>query len=252
MPFTAGIYYRTYQEGEKTPVVLLHGAAGNQLSWPPQIRRLSGFRVFVLDLPGHGKSGDDGRQSILAYTRGVLEWMHLICLNRAIFVGHSMGGAIAQNMALDYPEYVSGLGLIGTASRLQVNPHLLEETASPATFQSAIDKIVAWSFDPTYPPRLMELVARRMAETRPNVLHGDFIACNDFDLTERISGIRCPTLVMCGANDRMTPPRNAQFLASHIPGAHLEVIPAAGHMVMLEKPQAVAGVLGEFFKGVLG
>jgi pimeloyl-ACP methyl ester carboxylesterase len=250
MPFAAGINYRTYQEDESTPVVLLHGAGGSQLSWSPQIRRLSGYRVYALDLPGHGKSRGGGEQSIPAYTKCVLEWMDSIELNHAIFVGHSMGGAIAQSMALDFPEYVLGLGLIGTASNLTVNPQLLEETASAEKFQSAIEKIIAWSFDPACPPRLMELVTRRLAETRPGVLYGDLIACNGFDMTEHISEIRCPTLVVCGANDKMTPPRNAQSLASRIPGAHLEVISAAGHMVMLEKPQAVADVLAQFFMDI--
>jgi pimeloyl-ACP methyl ester carboxylesterase len=82
------------------------------------------------------------------------------------------------------------------------------------------------------------------------VLYGDFIACNNFDETARIEQIRQPVLVVCGNEDRMTPLRQSQFLAEHIPGAMLKSIPDAGHMVMLEKPQPVADILLGFLEGV--
>lgn len=250
MPLAAGIHYYTYRESETTPVVLIHGAGGSHLSWSSQIRRMNGFRVYALDLPGHGKSSSAGQQTIPAYTRFILEWMRLVGLPRAIFVGHSMGGAIAQEISLNFPEQVIALGLIGTASRLPVNQQLLEETTSANNFQIAVEKIVSWSFDNSCPPRLKELVARRMAETRPSVLHDDLLACNSFDITARVPEITCPTLVLCGANDRMVPLRAMESLASLIPGAHFEVIPGAGHMVVLEKPQSVADALMGFFNGV--
>lgn len=246
MPFAADIYYQSYNEEAKTSLVLLHGAGGSHLSFPPQIRRVSDFRVYALDLPGHGKSGGEGERSIFAYAARVSDWMQTTGLAATVFVGHSMGSAIAQTLALEIPERVLGLGLIGAGARLRVNPQLLEEIAAPETYQVALEKIVAWSFDATCLPSLRELAARRMAETRPGVLLADFLACHAFDLTERISEIRCPTLVVCGANDKMTPPRNAHFLAERIPSAHLEIVPEAGHMVMLEKPEAVAGALARF------
>lgn len=246
MPFTAHVYYQAYNEGKGAGVVLLHGAGGSHLSYPPSIRRLSSVQVYALDLPGHGKSGGEGERSISAYAGRVLAWMQATGLEAAVIAGHSMGGAIAQTLAIEAPGSVLGLVLIGTGARLRVNPQLLAEIAAPETYQSALDKIIAWSFDSTSPPRLVELVAKRMAETRPEVLVGDFIACDAFDLTERIPEIECPTLVICGANDKMTPPRNAHFLASQISGADLEIIPQAGHMVMLEKPQAVANTLARF------
>ncbi len=246
MPFAVHVYYQAYNEGKGAGVVLLHGAGGSHLSYPPSIRRLSGFHIYALDLPGHGKSGGEGERSIEAYGGRVLDWMRAAGLEAAVIAGHSMGGAIAQTLAIEAPESVLGLVLIGTGARLPVNPQLLAEIATPETYRTALGKIIAWSFDPSCPPRLMELVAKRMAETRPEVLVGDFIACDAFDLTERVSEIKCPTLVICGENDKMTPPRNAHFLTSQISGADLEIIPQAGHMVMLEKPQAVASALARF------
>ncbi|HEX7975382.1 MAG TPA: alpha/beta fold hydrolase, partial [Anaerolineales bacterium] len=168
-------------------------------------------------------------------------------LHRAIFVGHSMGAAITLSLTLDYPEHVLGLGLIGAAARLPVATAILESSASPTTFQNAIELVTKWSFASQADPRLVELATIRMGETRPSVLNGDFVACDAFDVTARVSEIIQPALVIVGAEDRMTPPREAQFLASSLPKALLESIPNAGHMVMLEQPVAVAQALLQFF-----
>lgn len=248
MPVAAELYYSLSDNGAKNkiPVVLIHGAGGSHLFWPPQIRRLPGYCIYAIDLPGHGKSGGTGQQTISGYAQAVLTWLESIGWHRAVFVGHSMGGAIAITIALEHPEQVVGLGLIGTAARLRVAPLLLESTSSPTTFLNAIDTIIAWSFSPQSPARLIESVTKRMAEMRPSVLHGDFLACDTFDETQRISQIRQPTLIICGADDRMTPLRNSQFLADNLPAARLEIIPNAGHMVMLEQPAQVAAALEDF------
>lgn len=249
MPVANEIYYHIYEDrspGEKLPVVLLHGAGGNHLHWPSDVRRMTGFRVYALDLPGHGKSGGRGLQSVQAYADTVLDWMTAAGLHRAALVGHSMGSAIALALALAHPDHVSALGLLGAGARLQVNPALLENAASSTTYQTAISMVVSWSFSPEAPSQLVEQAARRMADTRPTVLHGDFLACDGFDLTTRVAEIGQPTLVICGEDDKMTPRRHAQYLASALPDARLEVIPGAGHMVMLEKPQQVAGLLAGF------
>lgn len=246
MPVAASIYYHVYQEGEKLPLVLLHGAGGNHLTWPPDIRRLAGYQVYALDMPGHGRSVGRGQQSISGYVQLVRDWMQAIDLHRSAFVGYSMGSAIALSLALESPEQVIGLGLIGAAAKMRVNPQLLEDTTSTTTFHNAVEQIVEWSFSPQVDPRLKELVVQRLAETRPSVLHGDFMACDDFDVSDQVTQVSCPTLVVCGEMDKMIPIRYAQFLVDHIAGARLEVVPGAGHMVMQEQPQAVARLLQQF------
>ena len=246
MPVSVEIYYQVHEGWETTPLVLLHGAGGSHLSWPPGMRRLAGYSVYALDLPGHGNSPGRGQQSIEGYLTAVQDWMQSIGLFRAVFVGHSMGGAIAQMLALDTPQRVIGLCLIGTAARLAVNPKLLAAAGSVSEYQRALQNIVEWSFSKDTVERLKELVSKRMAEVRPSVLHGDLIASDGFDMTGKVSGIKCPTLVLCGAEDRMTPVRHSQFLADHIPRARLEIVPGAGPMVMLEEPEAVTEFLRQF------
>jgi len=252
MPIVSDLYYHLYQGSgfETLPVVLLHGAGGTHLSWPPEVRRLAGRRVFALDLPGHGKSPGRGQQSIAAYARRVMEWLGAVGLNRAAFVGHSMGGAIALEIALQYPENVLALGLFATGARLPIPPEILADATNPTTFRKAYEAISHLAFSPSADAYLIELVVRRMAELRQSVMHGDLLACNDYDSTAHIGRIRQPALVLCGVDDRMTPVRFSQYLADTIPSGRLVVVPAAGHMVMVERPQVVADALEAFLSGV--
>lgn len=252
MPVVSEVYYHLYQRSgfETLPVVLLHGAGGSHLTWPPEVRRLSGMRVFALDLPGHGKSPGRGQQSIAGYARCVLTWLEAAGLQRAAFIGHSMGGAIALELALQYPKNVLALGLVATGTRLPIPQDILTDSASPTTYRKATETLNRLAFSPSVDAHLVELALRRMTETRQSVIYGDLLACNQFDASQAIERIRQPTLVICGSEDRMTPLRYSQFLADAIPSGRLVIIPEAGHMVMFERPQAVADALGVFLSGV--
>lgn len=253
MPVAAELYYSLYQKAETDtlPVVLLHGAAGNRLSWAPDIRRLKGYRVFALDLPGHGKSATkDAQQTIAGFAKKVIDWLDAVDLRRAVFVGHSMGGAIALELGLRYPQNVLALGLISTGVRLRVNPQMLQLASTSATFTEALNIITAYSFSENTPRRLVELATKRMAETRPSVLHGDLRACNSFDVKEQTPRINRPVIVICGTDDQMTPLRHSQYMASTIPHAQLHVINRAGHMLILERSTEVAAVLDSFLSTI--
>lgn len=249
MPILADIHYQVYEgsrEGRREPVVLIHGAGGNYLSWPTELRRMPGCRVFSLDLPGHGNSSGVGRQSIQDYAESIERWLAAAGLNQVILAGHSMGSAIAIHLALVHPDIVQGLVLIGAGSRLKVNPALLEDFNNPTTFMTGIEKIVAWSFSDQAPNQLVEGITKRMSTTRPGVLYGDFLACSGFDVTNRLAEIKQPVLVLCGEMDKMTPCRNSQYLADQIERSVLKIIPGAGHMVMLEQPEVVADEVDNF------
>jgi len=253
MPIAANIYYNLFsggREGEYPPLVLIHGAGGDYLHWHPSLRRIKGYQIYALDLPGHGKSAGVGYQSIDQYSESILDWMEEVKLHRAVLVGHSMGSAISIALALDHPARVSALVLIGAGARLKVNPELLNASSSETTYRKAIDKIVKWSFHPDTPTKQLELVTRRMEEVRPSVLHGDFIACDCFNEVERINRIYKPTLIICGEQDQMTPVRFSQYLADNIANAQLVIIPNAGHMVTLERPELVIESISGFVPSI--
>ncbi|NMC12956.1 MAG: alpha/beta fold hydrolase [Chloroflexi bacterium] len=248
MPVIADQFYYFYSSQERTglPLIFVHGAGGIHLYWPIELRRLGNHRVYALDLPGHGRSGGRGKQSISAYAEDVLRWMAAIGIPRGVFIGHSMGAAIAMTIALENPGSMLGLGLIGAAARLRVSPELMQYANSATTYHRAIELLVRWSFSPSSSEKLMVLAAKRLSETRQSVLFGDLLACNDFDITSRVSSIHTPTIVICGAEDKMTPIRHSNFLHTQIKGSKLCIIEEASHMVMLEKPIEVAKNLSSF------
>lgn len=252
MPIKAGIYYFANNPDEHNlpPVILIHGAGGSHLSWPPEIRRMPGQRVLTVDLPGHGKSSGLGKGSIHEYVKSIKDLMDDLSLYKAIIVGHSMGGAIALELALDHPERVIGLGLIATNARLRVSQAILDGLAHKSTITRAIQTIVDWSCGPLANETLRKLSVRQLEETRPAVLRGDLVACNNFDAVQRMPEINKPTLIVCGTEDRMTPVRFSEFLAMQIPGAALQTIDMAGHMVMLEQPRRLAAILNVFIMSI--
>lgn len=254
MPETAGISY-TVAGGRsapsRPPLALVHGAGGSRLQWPAALRRLEGWTVYSLDLPGHGRSSGPGEKTIEGYVGRVLGWAEALRLGPAVLVGHSMGGAIAMLLALTAPERVAGLILIGSGGRLRVNPLILEGTTSPDGLREAVDLVVAWAFGRQAGSRVVSQSLREMMKTPAPVLHGDFQACDRFDVMDRLCRITAPTLVVCGREDRLTPEKYSRALAERIPRACLELVEGAGHMVMLERPAEMAKAVRSFVEGVL-
>jgi pimeloyl-ACP methyl ester carboxylesterase len=98
--------------------------------------------------------------------------------------------------------------------------------------------------------RLKKLATQRMLESRPSGLHSDLIACDRFETGDQLRSINCPALVIHGEDDKMIPIAQARFLAASIPNARLEIVPKAGHMVMLENPKVVSDKITEFFAAI--
>jgi len=251
MPLSAGMYYFNNDGNWAQPaVILIHGAGGSNLYWPPEIRRLKNQRIYALDLPGHGRSEGIGRQSIADYARSVLEFMESLKIHKAILVGHSMGGAVALWLGIHNPSRTLGLGLISTAPRLHVSPELLANSSVSATLPLAIKKAIDLSFGPDADPRTKELAAQRMTETRYPVLHGDLLACDVFDETSLLGRAKAPTMIICGSEDRMTPARYSEAMHTRIKKSMLQIVDGAGHMVILEQPLRVANNLQLFLNSI--
>ncbi len=252
MPIAAGMYYFVNEEENwsRPAVILIHGVGGSHLNWPPEIRRIPEQRIYALDLPGHGKSNGFGLQTIEDYAQAVLNFMDALKIRKAVFVGHSMGGAIALYLGLHNPSRTLGLGLFASGARLRVSPAILEKTETPATFALAVKEINALAFGPHADLRLQELTEQRMAETRPAVLHGDFLACDSYDEAHLLGRIKAPTLIVCGTDDRLTPFHLSEQLKARLKNAILYPVTSAGHMVMLEEPQKVAAPLSLFLETI--
>jgi pimeloyl-ACP methyl ester carboxylesterase len=239
------IFYTVNGEPSAGPaLVLLHGAGGSRLNWTSDLRRLSGATVYTLDLPGHGRSGGGGRDAIEGYAADVAAFFGAVGIERAVLVGHSMGGAIALTMALDSPERVPGLVLVATGARLRVAPSILERIS--IDFEAAVDIITRYAWSQEAPPELVDLGRERFREAGPDVLLGDLTACDRFDVMERLGEIDVPALVVAGSADRLVPAKYAHYLAEHILGARLAIVEGAGHMVMLERPVEVARAVQHF------
>ena len=252
MPLAGDIHYRRSKRElrSKPPLILIHGAGGSYLHWPTELRRLPGEDVIAIDLPGHGASKGEARNSIGEYSEDVLGLLDHLDINQGVIAGHSMGGAIAMQLCLDYPESVRGLILIGAGTRLAVNPKLIQGCIEENKYPQVVSQVVNWSFSPYADPRLVELAGERLEETPAKVLLADFSACDAFDVRSQVTKIGQPVLVICGEQDKMTPVRFSQFLLDRISNARLEIVPKAGHMVMLEQPGTVAKLVQEFLEDI--
>ena len=233
------------QKGGRKPFFLfLHGAGGTHRHWGKQIQGVRDATLACLDLPGHGCSKGKGRQTINGYADLVAEFMAALDLESPIVVGHSMGGAIALDLALRYGDQVGGLVLVGTGARLRVMPSLLEGLGGE--FESTVDLLCGYLYGPSASEEMVRLGREEMLAIGPDVLLGDYLACDRFDVMSRLEEVRLPTLVICGEEDQLTPLKYSQFLVDHIQGARLVTIPEAGHMVMLEKPQETTRAIAGF------
>lgn len=240
------IFHSPKNPNRRPPLILIHGAGGSFLSWHPHLRRLEGGTVYTLDLPGHGESGGGGRQSVEEYAADVREFIEENRIPKPVIAGHSMGSAVAMMLALKSPEDYSGLVLLGAGAKLRVSPLILEKAGKPETFAEAVALVNEYSFSPDTPKDLLRLSNENMLKTNRQTLLDDFLACDSFDATDRIASIRIPTLILCGILDVMTPPKYSKLLAERIPSSRLHLVDHAGHMLALEQPESVAGILRDF------
>jgi pimeloyl-ACP methyl ester carboxylesterase len=233
------------EAGSGPPLVLIHGAGGSAELWQPQLDGLADVaRVVALDLPGHGPLGGRGEPSVPAYAEWLAGVLASLDGGPVVLGGHSMGGAVALTGALAWPERLAGLVLIGTGARLRVLARIVDLLREdPREGHRLIRDL---SFAAGAPRERVEAVDRILREGAPLVTLGDFLACDRFDVRDRLAGIRTPTLVLTGAEDQLTPPKYGRFLAETIPGARFVEVPAAGHFPQLEQPIAVNAAIREF------
>lgn len=235
--------------------IFLHGAGMNRSVWALQAPLLGGrgHTVLVPDLPGHGSSPGPQLRDVESLADLVWQLADHQCCDRIALIGHSMGALVALAAAGRQPERVARLALLGAAAALPVNDALLAAAASrPA---EAIEMIAGWGLGRRAEltggcapgVALSGIVRAVLASAKPGVLHADLAACAAWGGGPKAAAaVTCPTLVLAGAEDRMVPTKRTSALASTFRHADLRVVPAAGHMMMLEAPATVADALVAF------
>jgi pimeloyl-ACP methyl ester carboxylesterase len=232
--------------GKDPSLLLIHGAGGTGEIWEGQGLFFEGKHpVFRMDLPGHGGSGLRGEERISAYGEWVrLGLRRLFGEGPFVLIGHSMGGAIVLELALNPPAGLQGIVLVGSGAKLAVTHAIFQMLKeNPEAFFESIGQ---YAFSTAAPASLRERFVRVTRTCSPPVIYNDFKACDHFDVRSRLPEIRLPALVLCGEEDQLTPVRYSTYLHEHIASSRLVLIPHAGHMVMAEQPDALNRAIQAF------
>ena len=242
-------------DASKPTLVFIHGAGMDHTVWALQTRYFAynGWSVLAVDLPGHGKSDGPALSSIAAMADWIWHLVKAVGSDKAALVGHSLGALTALQAAAQAPDKTLKLALVGAAAAMPVNDDLLNATRDDPELANAL--IVSWAFGGrsqiggTRAPGMwmtgsgLQLLAR----ASDGVLHSDFNACNAFQVgLDSAAKVRCPALVLSGAEDVMTPVRAAKPLADALPDGQMTVIADCGHMLMIEQPDRTLDALKSF------
>lgn len=233
-------------------VVFVHGAGMDRTVWALQTRFFAyhGRGVLAVDLPGHGRSAGPALDSVPAIADWLVRLLDAAGLEQANLAGHSMGALAVLDCAARHQERVSGLALLGVAPRMPVHPDLL--AAAEADQHQAFDLVTSWAHGASghlggaRAPGLWLMGGgeRLLERSAPGVLYRDLAACDAYqEAGAMASALSCPTLLVLGADDKMTPARAGRKLAEAIASATVVVIPDCGHMLMTEKPDETLDAL---------
>ena len=232
-------------------VVLLHGAGLDHTIWALQARALAhhGRNVLALDLPGHGGSDGPSCASIAEMADWVLAAAAAFGVTRFRLAGLSMGALVAYATAARGGERVEALMLLGFAPVMPVHPALLAAADDGTPLAPAL--MVNWGLgaaaqlgaNPAPGLWLTDSALRLLERAPPASLAADLAACNDYRAEAEAAPPRCPTLLLVGTVDRMTPPAAAMAFAERLPAARVTTLPGIGHLSTIEAPQATLAAM---------
>ncbi len=249
-----GISLTVQRSGKGHPLVLIHGLASSMGLWAGlDESQLEGREIISYDLRGHGASERaPGAHTLAKHVADLKGLLAALSIQRATFAGLSLGGMIAMELAASNPDMVAGLALLDTTAMFpQATRDLLFELASSASFNgmpAITDKFMQLSFSPHFMatnPKITTTIRKGMLASDAASIAAAARMVAKIDLRQRLSAIQCPTLVIVGEQDQLTPPTLAEALAVAIKGAQLHVIPESGHASPVEQPQAVTSLLAQ-------
>lgn len=264
MPITTvggiDLYYQ--REGDGPPILFISGLSGAHHSWTTSVALLKQrYECITFDNRGIGQSSRPQTGYTMSdLTRDTLNLLDKLSISRVHIVGMSMGGLIAQNIAVEKPELVGGLVLV--ASFAVPCPRFMHVLNSRKVLQKKMDRyeyswtLAAWMLGPASfgKPGFVDAFAKKAADNpHPQSLHAYDQLVDDmgqFDSRAQLKQIRQPTLVMVGEHDILTAPHQSKALAEGITGAELAVMPGVGHFCHLEDPQGLTQRIDRFLKNV--
>ncbi|MBI4984991.1 MAG: 3-oxoadipate enol-lactonase [Rhodocyclales bacterium] len=250
-----GMAIRYDVQGEGPWLILSHSLATDLTLWDEQMPALMPyFRVLRFDTRGHGgSSAPEGPYDFAMLTADVLGLMDTLGVERVHFCGISMGGMIAQHVALAAPDRIDKLVLVSTTSGYPPDARAMWAERIAAVRSNGLEPLVAptlerW-FTPPYRaahPDVMARIGNLIRATPAAGYMGSGQAIAALDATDRLRTLRCPTLVIAGADDAGTPPAMGQRIAAQIPGARFELIPSASHLCNFEQAKTFNRLLLDF------
>jgi len=248
------------ESGSGDVILFLHGLGSCGQDWLFQMPVFCPrFHVIAPDLHGHGQT-DKPRQlvSIAQMTADVACLLDALGITRTHVVGLSMGGCVAQQLALDDPTRVRSLTLVNTFARFDLGEL---GNAIPLAFRMGILGVLglpaqarfvaARMFPKPEQAQLRALAAERIASNDMTTYIRLLLAISAFNVTRRLGEITCPTLVIAGDRDTTVPLRAKQFLAAHIPGARFELVADSGHATPIDQPDVFNGLVMRFVQSLL-
>lgn len=239
-------------DAERPGVIFIHGAGNDHSVWQMPARYFAwhGRSVLAVDLPGHGRSSGTALETVEDLADWVVRLVDASGLKSVSLAGHSMGALVALHAAANLGDRLVALALLGASLRMPVHPDLL--AAARRGDHVAFELILSWGLAPTAqigghraPGLWMTGSGMRLLERIPDgVFATDLKSCDAYLGAEQAAGaVSCPTLLVSGARDRLTPPEGAKELQSLIPGSRMEIIADCGHMMLAEKPNETLDAL---------
>jgi pimeloyl-ACP methyl ester carboxylesterase len=258
-----GLYYEIHGDGK--PLVLISGLGYPLWQWHKMVPFLAEqFKVITFDNRGVGHSdkpaGPYTARMLAADTVGLLD---ALGIEKAIIAGHSMGGFIAQALALDFPQRVDKLVLCSTnfggPHHVPVTPEamkvLTDVTSDALTrFKNGLGVSTALGWAEANPEIFEEWVKWRIANPIEPAPYQSQLAIGLALLPEaaafenKLPNISVPTLILFGAHDKVVPPANADLLAKQLAGSVIRILPDAGHFFPIEVPESASHAIIEFAK----
>ena len=244
-------------EGQGPAVLLLHPVGLDLTWWEPQVEALrSEFQMLRMDFRGHGKSAIAPPPYALAdFAADAHGLLGALRIGSAHVIGLSLGGMVAQVLALDYPEDVRSLVLSNTLCTLPAEAWQAMRARGEAAEQGGMAAVVQPTIERWFTRGFLDSPV--VTRCRQHLLAHDvgawassWRAIADLDTLTRLGEIHVPTLVMTGDADVSTPLAAAQVIANAIPGAILKVMAGAPHMAPYEKPEIFNRLVLEFLRSV--